>query len=186
MDRFVEIYRNRVSTATDSPSILDLLHQYGNQVFDSTPSEMDDVVTGARFLDGSALEGYLADIGAGEGAVALGLALLCERPVLAIELVRERAARIRAAAARFGLPNLTAVASNAFEADLSGAAGLYVNSPFFSAAVPAFVDKLAQECRPGTRLFAVNAIVRDLAADPRLKKVPADGLRYCTAAFELA
>ncbi|MEA3062696.1 MAG: hypothetical protein QOJ94_2477 [Sphingomonadales bacterium] len=163
-----------------------LLGKYGSHVFDSTASEMEDVVSAARLFSRMPLDGFVVDVGAGEGAAALGIALLCNRPVLAIELVAARGARISAAAARFGIESVEAVAGDVFDTDLSGAAGLYVNSPFFSKEVPAFIDKLARECRPGTRLFAVNAIVRDLVRDPRLRPLPAEGLRYCTAAFELS
>jgi len=184
--RLSEVYDNVTSQTIEESSIVKLLHEYGSHVFDSTASEMKDIVSAARFFSHMPLEGFVADVGAGEGAAALGIALLCERPVLAIELIAERAARISASAERFGIESLEAVAGDAFDTDLSGAAGLYMNSPFFSKEVPAFMDKLARECRPGTRLFAVNAIVSDLARDPRLRPVPAEGLRYCTAAFELA
>jgi hypothetical protein len=186
MPKLSEIYDNRIEENPADSTIVYLLANYGNHIFDSSPSGIGDVIAGARWLRGTRLAGRIVDLGAGEGAAALVLArLLPRRPVLAVELVEERAGRIAAAAARFGLLNVKAVAGDAFAQDLRGAAGLYLNSPFFTREVPALLDKLTAEGRPGLRLFGVGAIVRDLRAAPCLAEREISCPAYNRAGFEL-
>jgi hypothetical protein len=186
MSKLSEIYNNRIEENPPDSTIVYLLANYGNHIFDSSPSGIADVIAGARWLRGARLPGCIADLGAGEGAAALVLArLLPGRNILAVELVEERARRIAAAAAGFGLANVTATAGDAFAQDLGGAAGLYLNSPFFTREIPALLGKLTAECRPGLRLFGVGAIVRDLRAAPCLVEREISCPAYNRAGFEL-
>lgn len=178
MSKLNELYKDSTRPTESDGNLIDLLRTHGNILFDSHPSRVRDIIAGARFLRDCALPGPILDIGAGEGAAASLLACLVGRPVIAVEIVAERAARIAERAQRFGIAGLSVRQADIFATDLSDAAGLYVFTPFFDADSVRFVDKLARECRPGTRVFGLGLFAKIVREDPRMQAVAP-----CRAAF---
>ncbi|MDJ0644126.1 MAG: methyltransferase domain-containing protein [Erythrobacter sp.] len=126
--------------------------------------------------------GPICDVGAGEGAAALALACLVERDVVAIEVVEERVDRIARRAERHGLSNLTAVAADARTVPLGDFAGFYLFSPFFDDDADVFLERMAKECRSGTRVVGKGMIAKRMRAQPALRECGEDrGWGWCTA-----
>jgi len=171
MSKFTTIYREAAYYVQQNDSLIELLKIHGNKLFDSQHSDISDIIGSARFFRDCTLPGPIYEIGAGEGTVALLLACLIERPIVAFELVEVRAARIAERAARFGLKHLSVCHGDVFARDLSATAGCYVFTPFFDADSVRFADKVARECRAGTRIFGKGMVVNALRACPRMREM---------------
>lgn len=169
MSKLYALYRDSTRQLRSDVTLINLLLTHGNILFDSHPSDLSDIIAGARFLRDCTLPGPVFDIGAGEGAAALLLACLIGRPVIAVEVVAERALRIAERARRFGIAGISVRQTDVFAASIGDAAGLYVYTPFFDADSARFIDKLADECRAGTRIFGLGLFAKLVRADPRLR-----------------
>lgn len=177
-----DIYLDSTRENPEGINIIDLLNKHGNLLFDSSPSSIQDVELAALFLEGCANSGPICDIGAGEGAAALALACLLDRDVVAIEVVAERVERIAQRAERHGVANLTAIAADARSLPLGEFSGFYLFSPFFDDEADRFLARLAEECRPRTRVVGKGMIAKRMCAQPALHVVGEDGgWGWCTA-----
>jgi SAM-dependent methyltransferase len=185
MSTLSALYRDATQRYQSDETLINLLRTYGNILFDSEPSRRRDIIAGARWLRGCPLPGPILDIGAGEGAAALLLACLVGRPVIAVEMVAERAARIAERAARFGIDGLTTRHADAFTEALGDAAGLYVYTPFFDRDSTRLVDKLARECRPGTRIYGLGLFAKILRGDARFREVAPRNTAFMRATMVL-
>ena len=166
-----------VGQEEDGPgALLGLLRAHGNQNFMSGAASYSDVRAILRALDPTAND-VVVDVGAGFGRFVLYAAAATPASVIGIEIVRARAAAVRAAARRLRLDRVRVVAEDALTVDLGDATILFVNNPFYPGAASDWISRLAQApAAPGLRIVALHGIAPLFRSHPGFVELEAGDL----------
>jgi len=170
LDQLLHLSWRRTEASFD---LLKLLGHYGSEQFEYGSLAYNDIRWIIHALRLTARD-VVYDLGAGYGRFMIYGAVVAPARFKGIEIVRERAARIERAKARFGLRNASVVTNNAVAEDFTDGTKFYLFSPFFMPTLRA-VSKKLQACavkRPIT-IVAVDQAVSFFARQRWLMRATA-------------
>lgn len=164
-------------TTEASLDLLKLLGRHGSEQFDYGSLGYNDIRWIIHALQLTARD-VVYDLGAGYGRFMIYGAVVSPARFKGIEIVRERAAHIERAQARFGLRNMSVVTNNAVAEDLTDGTKFYLFSPFFMPTLQA-VSKKLQACavRRSITIVAFDQAAAFFARQRWLKRATASTAR---------